>query len=460
MATPATAGISRGVPGSFVRRLAMCAIAGLGLVGPCAAPAVLVQKINLETGAAGARISLEFDQPPRINVVNQVKDKNYWYVDVYGLSKTYARSTRDTPADAAVRTVDFVNYPDNGVLRIVLYPRNPAVTISVAVQEQPPGLVVRALPAGASPAAPPPVTGATGAAGTPQTFSLSAGPSAAAMAAQPQLSAPGYGGSQVPAPLPSAPPPPSRGNQQKIVVIDPGHGGGDGGAASNAMVAGQIQREKDLALLFANELKKIIDKSGNMVAIVTRPSDIYIPLYDRARAAETANAELFISIHMNDGGGNASARGFEIYYLNERGTSSGAAKALEDRENREMGADARPKASSILGSILTDEGKGNLEKWKYEGYVLCRHLEQALCQYAHFRDHNRGVKSANFVVLKNFEMPAVLLEVGFITNTDDLKLLVDPQFQQYTAWLVYNGIAQYFQYVDPSFKPRPIRLGR
>ena len=430
--------------------------AGLASLGQAAT----VQRINLETGAQGGRVTLEFDQLPRYKITNQIRDKGYCFIDVYDLTKSYARTTRDTPADAALKTVDFVNYPDFGVLRVVLYARGADVQVNVAEKTGPAGLVVTAQPASASgpPTGPPAV-------GQQQPVELAPGPAAFAPP-KAQLDAPGasaatagFGGFGIP----SAPPPRvgSGAGRKKTVVIDPGHGGHDTGANSRALVAGQKALEKDLTLLFANELKKIIDTSGNMQAVVTRFDDRYVPLYDRARQAEGTGADFFISIHMNDGGGNDSARGFEIYYLNEKGASTGAAKAIEDRENREYGADSRPKGSSILRGILTDVEKGELEKWKYESYVGCRYIENSLVNGLQaFRDHNRGIKNANFVVLKNFAMPALLFEVGFITNTDDLRLLVDPAFQQATALMLYNGIVNYFQQADPGFRPVRFRIGQ
>lgn len=430
------------------------------------AGAVTVRKINVELPhdstavAIGAtRVVLEFDEMPRFRVTDAIREKSLFYVDIYGLTKNYHRNLQ-SPDNAAVRHIDFQCLPEYAVLRVVVYVK-PGAGCSVTETSNPPGLIISCstqIPSAANGATTGPVTLAGGGLQS-QPVQLAQAPQATPSA---QISSPENAGTRLPLNLGANRPQSASGSERKkIVIIDPGHGGANSGARSKALVAGQPALEKDLTLAFAYQLKRIIDASGNMVAVVTRSDDSNISLQDRVRFAEMmgddkSNIDLFISIHMNDGNGNNAARGFEIYYLDEKGAASAAIKALEEKENREIGTPIRKHGQSILEGILTDINRNTLENMKYESQLLCRHIERALTKMPHFRQHNRGIKSANFVVLKNFAMPAVLLEVGFITNTEDLRLLVDPQFQQATALMIYNGIASYFQHNDPAFRPKPI----
>ena len=449
---------------SLFLRLCCCVL--VFLLSTAYAGAVTVRKINVELPqdsaavAIGAtRVVMEFDQMPRYRVTDAIRDKALFYVDIYGLTKNYHRNLQ-SPDNAAVRYIDFQCLPDYAVLRVVVYVK-PGAGCSVTETTNPPGLIISCstqIPAAANGA----TTGPVAIAGEglqSQVVQLAQAPESTPAA---QISSPENAGTQLPMTRgPNRPQSAPGSERKKIVIIDPGHGGANTGAKSKALVAGQPALEKDLTLAFAYQLKRIIDASGNMRAVVTRTDDSNISLQDRVRFAEMmgddkSNIDLFISIHMNDGNGNDAARGFEIYYLNEKGAASAAIKALEEKENRDIGTPIRKDGQSILEGILTDINRNTLENMKYESQLLCRHIERALTRLPHFRQHNRGIKSANFVVLKNFAMPAVLLEVGFITNTEDLRLLVDPQFQQATALMIYYGIASYFQHNDPTFRPKPI----
>lgn len=455
--TPLSAGLRTAVSGCFV----LCCL--------CVSAPVLaltVQKIDVESGPDISRVSIQTDQEPRYQVTDATGDKGFFYVDFYGVTKNYKRdllSAEDNriQADATVRYIDFRGFPEFGVLRVVMYAK-PGTTCELTKLEQGTGvsLVCRRTGPGGDASS---TTATAGIAHTTpgqvqrQAVTLDTAPAAEAV-----ISSPGAGAaSSVPRSLAA---PPSKPTTKKLVIIDPGHGGANSGARSRALVGGKPAQEKELTLAFAMHLKNIIDQSGNMLAIVTRSDDSNVSLHDRVRMAESLgdeydNFDLFISLHMNDGDGNASARGFEIYYLNEKGAATAAAKALEEKENRDVGNPTSKHTKSIVEGLLSDLHRGKMENMKHESQLLCQHIKQAMTKLPHFKSHDRGIKSANFVVLKNFAMPAVLLEVGFITNTEDLKLLVDPRFQQATALMIYYGIANYFAQNDPTFRPVPIRIG-
>jgi N-acetylmuramoyl-L-alanine amidase len=389
-----------------------------------------------------SRILLEFDRAPRINVVDALKDRGYIYVDIYGMDTSYRR--RLLPFnDGRVRAVDAISYPSYNVLRLVVYASIPTLKYRVVQNSNPHSLTIslwdeRIAGDGTQ------LDGHTVNPSDPSeefSFSDSEGLDA------PQI------------PEPNASMPQLRSGVVKTVIIDPGHGGANTGAKSRVPYNGQIIPEKQLTFEFSYHLKRLLDQAPNIVALVTRTDDRVVSLADRVKFAEANDGDLFISIHKNDGAGNASARGMEVYYLNDRGTVTGAVRAVEERENRDYGVDSEPiAAGSLVRAILTDMERRKLADFRFESYNFCRAIESNLLQIPYFRRHNRGVKSANFVVLRNFKMPAVLLEVGFISNADELRYLMNQDFQRATAVALFNAINDYFADTDPSFEPNRLAL--
>jgi N-acetylmuramoyl-L-alanine amidase len=408
------------------------------------AHALSVRKIAWDSKPQHNRFTILFDQPAKYNTVDSLADKGFFYLDIYDLDTVYTSRLLEMDDDPSLRYVHAVAYPDHKVLRLVFYVKKRDVSVRVTPTQDPPGLVVDTVQKGAE--APPVPQGA--AVGNAATLKPSAEVSVSAPATLPRI------------PEPRARPT-SEPGKRKVVIIDPGHGGANSGATSNDKIGGRIMKEKDLTLQFAYKLKKVIDSSPNMVAHITRPDDRLITLDERVRYAETHLGDLFVSIHMNDGSGNPAARGTEVYYLDEKGTVTGAEKSVEERENKDVGAPegmARG-ANPLLKTILTDISRNKLEDFQYESYLVCRRIMESFSQLPGYHQHNRGIKSANFVVLKNFRMPAVLLEVGFITNRDELNYLVNGQFQDTTAVILFNAFNKYFAESDPSFKATRMKLG-
>ncbi len=414
------------------------------------ATAAMVQKISWKTESAYNRFTVVFDEGVKYNTVDSIKDKGFFYVDIYGLKTVYSSRLLNIDDDAALRYVHAVSYPEHGVLRLVFYLKERTGTFRITRLGDPAQLVVDTVKNQAMPMPPPPE-------GKPMAENQSATATLRPTATPNASTASDPGGPEfLPRiPEPKLRPPGSPPGTSKIVIIDPGHGGGNTGAQSNHQIAGKTIYEKDVVLQFAYRLKQVIDASPNMVAFISRPQDQVMPLEDRVRFAEKNLGDIFISLHLNDGAGNPNARGVEIYYLNEKGTVSGAEKALQDRENMDLGGTtSATEGTPLLKKILTDLERGRLEDWQYESYLACKHFIDSLNRMSFFRLNNRGIKNANFLVLKNFEMPAILLEIGFITNKEDLNYLVNPTFQQTTAVLIYNALNRYFAQSDPNFKPR------
>ncbi len=433
------------------QRLVFC-LWGLLVTCVCSgAIATQVTRISWDSQPTFNRFVVEFDQSPLYHSVDAIKDKGYFYIDVYGISLVYKR--RILPIDdALLRQVEAISYPEYGVLRFVFYVKNLNAEFAVHKLDSPPRLIIDTVYKAELPTPPP-----TDSANVTHSTELSSVTPTNPIVIRDQ---------QVVIHTPSIPEPQRLGNRssssgrKKYIIIDPGHGGANHGAKAPTLIGGQPVLEKDLTMQFAYHLKKVIDGSPNMVAFLTRTDDRLLSLEDRVRFAEQNQGDLFLSIHMNDGAGNPNARGIEFFYLSEKGTADAAAKAVAERENMEVGTNGAPttQGTPLLRQILTDLERGKLEDWQYESYLVAKSLLTRFQQHPYFAAYVRGIKSANFVVLKNFYMPAVLIEVGFITNTDELRYLVNPRFQRLTAIIIYNALNDYFAQNDPAFQPHYLRL--
>lgn len=398
---------------------------------------------------------LEFDALPKYNVVDNLAESNFFFVDFYGLQQGYKRRLLEIDNDPLLKYVDALSYPDSDVLRLVFYAKQAYTRFDIQTSTNPPSIIIYTLPKGGVA----PVTGIT-VAGTDMTPTPGNKP-----VLQPALTTSSIS-TQVGFEIPKIPEPGSSLTQQyssgkKFIIIDPGHGGANGGASSDIKVGGRLLNEKELTIKFAYELKKLIDNHPNLVGLLTRVDDSNVGLRERVKIAEENSGDagnLFVSLHLNDAPKNPNARGMEVFFLNQKGTVDAAVREIEEKENSEVGISSSAGGKSLLSSMLTELEQVKLQDWQYESYIFCRRLEQSLLTWPYFAKFNRGVKNANFVVLKNFEMPAVLLEIGFISNTEELKNLIDPKFQQMTAILVYNAINAYFAENDSSFQPQYVPM--
>lgn len=434
-------------------RAIACAITVLFCLA--SASAIKVTRISWDPpNPAYNKFILEFDQMPKYNVVDALAESNYFYIDFYDLEQNYKRNLLEINKDPILKYVDALTFPESDVLRLVFYTQKSGAKFEIDTIASPPSVIVYTIPAG----------GSSPNSGINISVDNTTAPQTNQTATQtPKATTPGVS-TQVGFEAPKMPQDAQRITRQhssgkKYIIIDPGHGGANGGAKSDIRVGGRILNEKELTIKFAYELKKLIDTHPDLVGLLTRVDDTNVGLRERVKIAEENkgnSGNLFISLHLNDAPNNASARGMEVYFLNQKGTVDAAVREIEEKENRDVGLENNSRNKSLLTTVMTDLEQGRLLDWQYESYIFCKRLEQSLCSESYFSRHNRGVKNANFVVLKNFEMPAVLLEIGFISNSQELKNLIDPQFQGYTAILVYNAINSYFAENDPSFQPRYI----
>ncbi|MFA5779496.1 MAG: N-acetylmuramoyl-L-alanine amidase [Elusimicrobiota bacterium] len=218
----------------------------------------------------------------------------------------------------------------------------------------------------------------------------------------------------------------------KKIVVDAGHGGEDPGA-----IGPKGTKEKDINLIIAQRLKDILKKNGYEV-FLTRADDTFIPLADRTRFANKVMADLFVSIHCNASISD-DTRGFEIYFLSDKATDRAAA-AVANMENSVIALEkpslsGRRDIEKLLLSMAVTE-------FMNESATLCGTINRQVCDNFLNLD-SRGVKQANFYVLRGATMPAVLVEVGFLSNVKEEKLLNQKKFQKKIIENVFNGIKEY-----------------
>lgn len=187
-------------------------------------------------------------------------------------------------------------------------------------------------------------------------------------------------------------PPPQR---NLLIVVDPGHGGKDFGAESEE----HGYKEKQTALATAILVQKHLQALGYQV-VMTRDRDLFVPLSERAELANQASADLFVSVHYN-AAARAEARGIEVFCFKKQDETGGVSKA-------------GGLAESVLRNVIATTGAPS-----------------------------RGVKEANFKVLRLTKMPAILVEGGFLTNREERGQLSDPNYINQIAWGIARGIDAY-----------------
>jgi len=225
----------------------------------------------------------------------------------------------------------------------------------------------------------------------------------------------------------------------KRVVIDPGHGGDDAGAVGPTGL-----KEKDVTLDIAHRVAPLLAHELGVETLVTRDSDVFVPLDERAARANAFHADLFVSIHCN-ASENGEARGIEVFVLDELKDTSRAAARVAMVENGLVGPKALDPAAldaqmaGIVSRLRTGETAASSRKL---GELVSRATLASLSEkYPNTADH--GLKSAGFYVLAGAEMPAVLFETSFISNPDDEARLAKADYRQKLADGVVNAVRAY-----------------
>ncbi len=215
------------------------------------------------------------------------------------------------------------------------------------------------------------------------------------------------------------------------VVIDPGHGGKDPGCRNRRL------REKDIVLKVSHLVAQKLRARLGCEVILTRTKDVFIPLEQRTAFANIKRADLFVSIHVNSSP-RRRARGIETYYLNF--ASDEEAMRVAALENA-ASTRSLSELQDLLKNILLNS---KLEESRRLAELVQRNLVATL-QKRYRRVRNRGVKTAPFVVLIGTRMPAILVEIGFLSNPLEEKRLRDPRYLNWVAEGIVKGIEAYMR---------------
>ncbi|UCH62246.1 MAG: N-acetylmuramoyl-L-alanine amidase [Fidelibacterota bacterium] len=219
------------------------------------------------------------------------------------------------------------------------------------------------------------------------------------------------------------------------IVIDPGHGGIDGGTIGKGGL-----KEKVVTLDVALRLGRLIKRKLNMKVVYTRDEDVFVPLWQRSKAANEAGGKLFISIHVN-GSPNRGASGFETYLLAPAKTQEAIDVARMENSVIALEESDHPyQEFSDEALILSTMAQST---WMKEGEALAAMIQEKLSR--HLDAPNRGIKQAEFYVLIGASMPNVLIEIGFITNRIEEKKLGQNEYRQRIANGLFDAIVLFKQ---------------
>jgi N-acetylmuramoyl-L-alanine amidase len=213
------------------------------------------------------------------------------------------------------------------------------------------------------------------------------------------------------------------------IILDAGHGGRDAGTVAPSI------SEKDITLDIETRLRALLLREGFEV-VTTRADDRLIPLRERARLANSSRGDIFVSIHVNSLETHVASHGIETYYLGP--TNDPSLTKLAAAENLESGysiADMRRLLDRVYADVRRDESHQLASSVQRQLFAGLRGADPGL--------ENWGVKRAPFIVLTATEMPAILAEVGCLSNPAEAQMLRDAAYRQQIAQALFNGIQSY-----------------
>lgn len=217
-----------------------------------------------------------------------------------------------------------------------------------------------------------------------------------------------------------------------LVVLDPGHGGIDSGT-----IAPNGVEEKNIVLAFAKVLRAKLEADGKCRVLMTRTQDIYVPLEERVRIARAAGADLFVSLHANylpprEG----DAHGLTVFTLSKKASSSDAAREAKEENSSDTvaGIDLESEPSDVA-QILFDLAE---RETKLDSTQFARSLVEDLKGVV--RLHRPAIESANFVVLRDPDVPSVLVELGYVSDPRNLQSLTSPKWRDRAAEALAKAI--------------------
>ncbi len=231
-----------------------------------------------------------------------------------------------------------------------------------------------------------------------------------------------------------------------LVVLDAGHGGVDPGAIGVNGV-----REKDITLAVVRQLADRLKSSGHYRVALTRSRDVFIPLRERVAIARRQGADLFISIHA-DSAESGSAQGSTIYTLSERASDREAAR-LADSENRSdqlAGLEAVAGDDNVASLLTTMSYAASLNQSRDFSALLASELGRQI------RMTDQPQRSAGFAVLKAPDMPSALIEMGYLSNRAEVRLLTQPDHQRKLVAAIERGVEKFFLRHNSDFEAQLI----
>lgn len=221
---------------------------------------------------------------------------------------------------------------------------------------------------------------------------------------------------------------------KKVIVLDPGHGGRDPGAIGYSGVY-----EKRITLAFGKELKRELEDQGYKVYL-TRSTDVFIPLRERVNISRKHNADLFISLHA-DSTKNRKAKGLSVYTLSETASDKEAA-ALAERENKAdviSGLNLVEHSKEVTDILINLAQRETMNKSSEFATFMVKEMRKAVSLV------NDTHRFAGFAVLKAPDVPSVLLEMGYVSNAQEEKLLQQSSYRKKLAVATRKAVDNYFR---------------
>jgi N-acetylmuramoyl-L-alanine amidase len=229
----------------------------------------------------------------------------------------------------------------------------------------------------------------------------------------------------------------------RLIVLDAGHGGHDAGATGPTGI-----QEKDVVLDVTRRVARMMEESGLGIKVVlSRTADVFVPLRDRTNFANKQRADLFVSIHANAHPRSVS-EGVETYFLSSEASDTEARQtaAIENGAVQLETPASRQKTDAVK-SILWDLAQSEFQQ---ESSFLAETVQDSMTRS--LRLVNRGVKQAGFYVLGGAAMPAILIEIGFLTNPKEEKKLATPEYREAAAKAIYAGLSDYKRRYDQRMR--------
>lgn len=222
--------------------------------------------------------------------------------------------------------------------------------------------------------------------------------------------------------------------KKSVIVIDPGHGGKDPGAL------GSLHKEKDLTLRFAKVLKQKLEAKKRYKVLLTREKDAFLPLRKRVAFAQKHKADLFISIHA-DSNPNKKAKGVSVYTLSETASDeeSAALAAHENSADIIDGVDIGVNDEDVADILIDLTQRETMRVSANLADVMVKHLKGKVPLVT------RAHRYAGFRVLKTFDIPSILVELGFLSNKEDERRLASSKYRDLTSTALARGIDSYLR---------------